>query len=83
MDENRIENIEGEPEFREVMSIQMSKDGRIKVVGSIIADLMASYGLLELAKDTIRQHHNKDKAKVPLIKMAGNGILSYVRNGKH
>lgn len=69
-------NAAGQPDERIVMQIMMTKEGQLKVVSPIIADKAACYGILELAKDAIREAH-----KPQIIKPGG--MLNFVRNGKH
>lgn len=59
------------------LQIILTKDGGVRIQGPVLADRMASYGLLEIAKDMIREMHT------PKIIKPNGGILNFARNGKH
>lgn len=79
------ENIEvpqnDEQEFKVIMTIAISRDGRLLLNGNIIDDKFAAYGLLEAARDEIQEHHRKIKASMPIIKRPDNRLVSFLRNG--
>lgn len=71
-----------EPEYKEIMSIILTKDGRVGVIGQITSDKMASYGILEMAKEAIQIHHEmlSKKAKSSLIHVPQR-VVDFVRGG--
>ncbi len=74
-----IKEVEGEDEFKPAITLLMNKSGACKVHGPV-HDLILCYGLLELAKDLIKENH-KNQAK-PKIMPANGGIMNFLRNGK-
>ena len=62
--------------------IQMNENGSITVSGPI-NDKILSFGMLEGAKDAIRDHIHKSQQAL-LVQPNGNkhGLLNYLRNGK-
>lgn len=76
--ENRMDELKDVPEASEVVmiSLVMGKDGSLKISGMAIADRSLAYGLLETAKDMIREMHTPK-----IIKQSG-GLLNHLRNGK-
>lgn len=72
--ENRLEN----EEIKETIAIQiiLMSDGQIKVVGPLLGDKTACYGLLELAKDAIRELHT------PKITKPSGGLINHLRRFK-
>jgi len=71
--ENRIEE-----EQKETIAMQliMTTDGQLKVVSPFLNDKMACYGLLELAKDAIKDLH------APKIIKPSGGVLNFARRNK-
>lgn len=70
--ENKNEEVQ---EDKIVMQIILTKDGQLKVISPVLQDKTACYGLLEQAKDAIREAHS------PRIVKPG-GILRFARNGR-
>ena len=70
-----------EQEFKVILTIAISRDGRLLLNGNIIDDKFAAYGLLEAARDEIQEHHRKIKASMPIIKKPDNRLVSFLRNG--
>ena len=64
---------EQKPEQHIVLTITLLPDGRLTVSGPI-SQKMLSYGMLEAAKDVIREHHTSQ-----VIKSNGHGILNFAR----
>lgn len=62
----------GAPEIRATLTITLNAAGEIGLQGPI-GDRLLCYGLLEIAKDLIRQQG--EKAKAPLITTAPAGVL--------
>lgn len=69
-------NAEGQPEEQIVMQIYLSRDGQLRVKTPILNDKTACYGILELAKDAIRDAHK------PQIVKPNGAIMNFIRNGK-
>lgn len=58
------------------LQIILTSDGKVKVVGPLLVDKTGSYGLLEMAKDAVREFHQ------PKIIKPG-AMMNFVRgNGK-
>ncbi len=70
-------NEAGQPDERVVMQLILTKEGQLKVVSTFIGDKMACYGLLEVAKDAIRELHAPKLIKAP------GGMMNFIRNGRH
>lgn len=69
---------ETEPSTQSViLTIIMNPDGTIRVDGPINNKVL-SYGMLDLAKDAIFEHHMK-LIQSKLIKPNGHGIMDFVR----
>jgi len=68
-----------EPEFKTVMEIKISKDGRCQVTGPV-HDKVASYGILEIARDAISDFHKQQKG--PQIHKPEHRIMDFLRSGK-
>lgn len=69
-------NTAAQPETRIVMQIELTKEGQMKVSSPFIQDKTVCYGLLELAKDAVRDHHK------PQIVKPNGGIMNFIRNHK-
>lgn len=75
---------EDKPETNEVndgrpwLAIFVQEDGSLKVTGHVNNKVM-SYGLLESAKDSIRQHIDK-QSKIERVNGSG-GLIQHLRNG--
>ena len=61
-----------------VIQISLTPDGQVRFQSSLMADKIALYGLLELAKDLVREAH-APKALRP----QGNFLQGLRANGKH
>ena len=61
---------------KEIVAIQivLTVDGGVKLAGPMLADRTAAYGLLETAKDMVREMHT------PKIVPPG-GMMHFLRNG--
>lgn len=70
-------DVPDENDFRPVLTIEVDRAGRIRVMGCV-NDITASYGLLEIAKDQIREH-NRKRNESKIIKTNGHGIMDFVR----
>lgn len=62
-------NEQAQPEETVVFQIVLTKDGGMKVQGPMLADRTACYGLLETAKDMVRDMHT------PKILKPNNGSM--------
>lgn len=76
---NRVDEIPDVPDERIVMSIIMTKEGKIKVQSVVLMDDTLCFGLLEKAKQEIIKHHEQIKSK---IVKPSHGIMDFVRNGR-
>lgn len=68
---------EAQPEEKIVMQIILTRSGQVKVQGGIIADKIASYGLLQCAIEEIRKY-NEPK----IVKPVG-GVMNFIRGNGH
>ena len=73
---NPEESQESVPEETVAIQIILTKDGGIKILGPCLADRTASYGLLEVAKDMVREMHTPKIVKP-------SGILNGLRTRGH
>jgi len=73
--ESNEKNEQGQPDEVVMISIVMKKDGSLKIGGLALNDRSLSYGLLETAKDMVREIHQ------PKIVKPNGGIMGFVRNG--
>ena len=55
------------------LKITLDQETGVQVAGPI-QDKILSYGMLEFAKDAIRDHH-----KSSIVKQPGNGIMKFIR----
>lgn len=46
------------------LTIRMSVDGRVSVIGPVINNKPLAYGMLEGARDAIQEHHAKHQGKI-------------------
>lgn len=76
-DEIKPESNETSEPTQIVMTITLSPDGSVKVVGPISQKLLA-YGLLEAARDLIHEHHIA-LAMSNTPKKNGGGLISHLR----
>lgn len=78
MDDKETRDIPQPPDETVGLSLILTKDGKLKVVGPVMVDKMAAYGLLELAKDAIRDAHR------PVIIKPEHRLSDFLRgqNGK-
>lgn len=58
---------------RKVFEIYMTRDGKIAIHSTLLNDKVACYGLLEAAKDAVREY-----GKPTLVK--GNGFIPNLRS---
>ncbi len=70
-------NEAAQPEETIIVQISINKNSEIKVTSPLMSDKMALYGILETAKDAIREVH------APKIVKPVGGIMNYIRNGRH
>ena len=70
-------NEEAQPKEIVALQIILNPDGGIKIQGPTLADRTAAYGLLEVAKDMVREMHT-----VKVVKPSG-GLIQHIRNGRH
>lgn len=75
--EGNDKNEQGQPEKVSMIHLIMNRDGSFSIEGVGIADRALAYGLLETAKDMIREMHT------PKIVKPTGGMMNFVRNGKH
>lgn len=68
-------NQEAQPDKTVMIQIVLDKDGNIGVGGLAVGDKTAAYGLLECAKDIIRDMHK------PVLVKPNGGIINFARNG--
>ena len=80
MSEPEIKHEVEKPDEKQVLSIFITKDGKVRVQGTIITDLMAFYGLMEVAKNCVTDMH-REANKNKIVKPNGS-IINFVRNGK-
>ena len=80
MEETKNEMNQEVPEETIVMNIILTRDGHVKLMGPLLADKTACYGILETAKDIVRDIHSPK-----IIKPSHNsGIMNFARgNGRH
>lgn len=64
------------PKEKIILQVIFTNEGQIKVIGSMLQDKIAAYGILEQIKDMVRDMH-----KPQLVKPQGS-IMNFVRNGK-
>lgn len=69
-------NKEAQPKESVALQIIITLEGSIKISGPILGDRMAAYGLLETAKDMVREMHTPKIVK-PI------GGLMHLKNGRH
>lgn len=69
-------NEKAQPQQTVMFQIVIDKNGNLGVGGPILADKTACYGLLESAKDIIRDMHQ------PKIVKPLGGIMNHIRNGR-
>ena len=62
-----------------VMTLTLTKEGQLQVSGMMIQDKIMALGLLELAKSTLEKHWAQSEIKLH----KPNGIMGFVRNGRH
>ena len=64
---------------KEIVAIQivLTIDGGIQIKGPMLADRTAAYGLLETAKDMVREMHS------PKIVKPMGGMMNFVRKNGH
>ena len=74
MDSNE-KNEQGQPEEVVMVRIVMRKDGSLNIDGLSLTDRTLAYGLLETAKDMIREMHT------PKIVKPMGGMINFARNG--
>ncbi len=78
MDEINEANEAAQPEETIIMQIFVTRNGEMKIQSPLMNDKMALYGILETAKDAIRELH------APKIVRPTGGIMGFVRgNGRH
>ena len=70
-------NKAAQPEQTVMFQIVLDKSGNIGIGGIAVGDKTMAYGLLEAAKDILRDMHQPK-----LIKPTG-GIMNFVKNGRH
>ncbi len=71
-------NEQAQPDETTVLSLALTKDGQLKVSGVLLGDKTACYGLLEAAKDLVREMHQ------PKLVKPNGGMINFVRSGwKH
>lgn len=71
-------NEQAQPDQTVMFQIVINKDGNVGIAGPILADKTACYGLIETAKDILRDMH-----KPTLVKPNGK-VIDFIRNGgKH
>lgn len=71
-------NEQAQPEQTVMLQIIIDKNGNLGVGGPVLADKTACYGLLESAKDIVRDMHK------PTIVKPNGKIIDFMRNGgKH
>lgn len=63
------------PKETVAFQIIMTNDGQLKIFSPFLQDKMACYGILELAKEAVRDMHQ------PKIVKPG-GIMNFARNGR-
>lgn len=74
-----MDELKGDTTPQETVAIQiiLTSDGSIKIAGPLLADRTAAYGLLETAKDMIREMHS------PKVLKPSGGLINHLRNGRH
>lgn len=76
MDSND-KNESGQPEQTIMFQIAIDKNGNVGIGGPVLANKTACCGLLETAKDMVRDMHQPK-----LVKPSG-GLINHLRNGRH
>ncbi len=71
-------NEKAQPTEQIMIQIILTVEGQVKVVGPALADKTAFYGLLEVAKDAIREMHTPK-----VLRPQGNFLHGLRMNGKH
>lgn len=66
-----------QPEQTIMFQIAISKDGQVGIGGLACGDKAMAYGLMEVAKDILRDMHT------PKIVKPTGGMMNFVRNGRH
>ena len=69
-------NEQAQPTEQVVMQIILTKECGVKVVSGLLGDKMACYGLLEVAKDAVREAHAPK-----VISPVGNFLNGLRQNG--
>ena len=69
---------QAQPKEQVLMQIIITVDGQIKVQGTILNDRAASYGVLEVAKDAVRELHTPK-----VLRPQGNFLAGLRNGGKH
>lgn len=75
MDGNE-KNEQGQPEEVVMVRLVMKKDGSLGIDGVAVADRALAYGLLETAKDMIREIHTPK-----IVKPGIGSMINFARNG--
>ena len=70
-------NEKAQPEQTIMFQIAMDKSGNIGIGGVAIGDKAVCYGLMEVAKDMLREMHS------PKIVKPIGGLMNHLRNGRH
>jgi len=71
-------NQDAQPKERVMIQIILTIGGDVRVVGPALADKTAFYGLLEVAKDAVRDLHAPK-----VLRPQGNFLQGLRANGKH
>lgn len=69
-------NEAGQPDSKTVFEIVLNKDGGMSINCAFLHDKLAIYGLLEAAKDLVREAH---KPKIQPV--TNGGFRSFLKNG--
>lgn len=70
-------NGEAQPQETVAIKIILTKEGQLRVESPFIGDRTAMYGMLETAKDAVREAHHRS----PIIKPQGNFLGGLRENG--
>jgi hypothetical protein len=73
MDEQKEDVKVDENAPRKVFEIFLTKDGKVVVHSSLLNDKIVCYGLLDMAKDAVREYRKPNLVK-------GNGYIPNLRN---
>lgn len=66
------------PDKQPIMTLYITKDGKLEITG-MLADKVMALGILELAKIQLQEHWKAQELK---LHKPDNRLMAYLRNGK-